>query len=184
MNVALRQIMTREQFLDWEERQPVKYEFDGFRPVAMTGGTQAHDLIQVNLVASLHARLRGSACRIAGSSLKIAVDQSIRYPDAFIVCSPVIANATIAEAPVIVFEILSPSTASTDRITKNLEYQAMPSIQRYVMLEQTAVAATILTRDTPAWRSTIQGPGSILSLPEAGIEVPLDDFYEGLTFNT
>ena len=56
MNVALRQTMTGEQFLECEERQPVKYGFDGLCPFAMTGVTKAHAVTQVNRVAALHAR--------------------------------------------------------------------------------------------------------------------------------
>lgn len=50
MNVALRKPMTLEQFLAWEDRQELKFEFDGFRPVAMTGGTAAHSAIQRNII--------------------------------------------------------------------------------------------------------------------------------------
>jgi len=182
MNVALRQIMTREQFLEWEERQPVKYEFDGQRPVAMTGVTNAHAIIQANLVGLLYARLRGTPCRVSGSDLKIAAGQSIRYPDAFILCTPIQMKATIADSPVVVFEIISESTAVTDRTIKTLEYLATPSIQRYVILEQTGIAATVFTRSGAEWRSAAHGPGSILALPEAGTEVPLDETYERLTF--
>ena len=53
MNVALRKPMTLEQFLSWEERQQMRYEFDGFQPVAMTGGTEAHAAIQRNLIIAL-----------------------------------------------------------------------------------------------------------------------------------
>jgi Uma2 family endonuclease len=182
MNVALRQIMTREQFLEWEERQPTKYEFDGQRPVAMTGVTNAHAIIQANLVGLLYARLGGTPCRVIGSDLKIAAGTSIRYPDAFIVCTQILMKATIADSPVVIFEIISESTAVTDRTIKTLEYLATPSIQRYVILEQTGIAATVFTRRGEAWLSTAQGPGSILALPEAGIELPLDDVYERLTF--
>ena len=52
MNVVLRRPMTLPEFLVWEERQELRYEFDGSRPVAMTGGTYEHDAIQVNLVRS------------------------------------------------------------------------------------------------------------------------------------
>jgi Uma2 family endonuclease len=182
MNVALRQRMTREQFLEWEERQPVKYEFDGFRPVAMNGVTRAHARIEVNLTFTLNGRLAGKPCEVFGSNLKIAVGRSFRYPDAFIVCTPGPGETRVIDDPVIVFEILSQSTATTVRTIKNLEYRATPSIQRYVMLEQTAVSATVFTRDGEAWRSTAYGPRSVLAMPEAGIEVPLDDLYEGLTF--
>jgi Uma2 family endonuclease len=184
MNVALRQIMTREQFLEWEERQPTKYEFDGQRPVAMNGVTRAHAKIEINLAYVLNGRLAGKPREVFGSNLKIAVGRSIRYPDAFIVCTPGPGQARVIDDPVIVFEILSQSTATTDRTIKNLEYQATPSIQRYVMLEQTAVSATVFTRDGAAWRSMVYGPGSILAMPEAGIEVSIDELYRGVSFDS
>ena len=53
MNIALQKPWTLDEFLSWEEKQELRYEFDGFRPVAMTGGTLEHDRIQVNLVTEL-----------------------------------------------------------------------------------------------------------------------------------
>jgi Uma2 family endonuclease len=74
--------MTLAEFLAWEERQELRYEFDGFAPVAMTGGTRAHETIHVNLLIALGNRLRGGPCRAYGSDLKIEVAGRIRYPDA------------------------------------------------------------------------------------------------------
>jgi Uma2 family endonuclease len=71
MNVALRETMTRAQFLAWEQRQELRYEFDGIRPVAMTGGTYSHDRITTNLAAALVSRLRGKPCRPSGPNMKI-----------------------------------------------------------------------------------------------------------------
>ena len=67
MNVALRRTMTLDDFLVWEANQPEKYEFDGFGPVAMNGGTMAHDTIRMNLGSQLVVRLRGKTCRAHGS---------------------------------------------------------------------------------------------------------------------
>jgi Uma2 family endonuclease len=71
MSLALRQPITLADFLLWEERQPLRYEFDGVDPVAMTGGTRAHADIQANLATALRTRLRGKPCRFYGSDLKI-----------------------------------------------------------------------------------------------------------------
>ena len=54
MSVALQKGMTLAEFLDWEERQELRYEFDGFQPVAMTGGTLRHEAIGGTLRALLH----------------------------------------------------------------------------------------------------------------------------------
>jgi len=172
--------MTVADFLAWEETQELRWEFDGSAPVAMTGGTVAHAIIQLNLTAALNARLRGTPCRAYGSNLKIRVADRIRYPDAFVSCTPVDPRATVVDDPVVVFEVLSPSTARTDRVEKMHEYWETPSIQRYVLIEQDAVSAMAFARGEESWSGRVLWPGSVLALPEIGIELPLDELYEGL----
>ena len=182
MSVALRKPMTREEFLAWEEQQELRWEFDGFAPVAMTGGTAAHAAIQGNVIVALATRLRGKPCRAFTSHLKMAVGRSIRYPDAFVVCSPVSPNDTVVSEPVVVFEILGPDTAFIDRTAKNDEYAATPSIRRYVMLEQDVAAATVFAREGTRWVATYMHAGEILEMPEIDIEIPLAELYEGVSF--
>ena len=174
--------MTLAEFLAWEERQELRYEFDGFVPVAMTGGTLRHGAIQANLVIALGTRLRGSPCRAFGEGIKIEADGSIRYPDAFVRCGGAIDDKTIADDPVVVFEILSPSSSRTDRIAKVREYGNTPSIQRYVILEQTSQAATVFTRQHGKWTAELVSEDAELDMPEIGISVPLADLYEGVSF--
>ncbi len=183
MNLALRKPMTLAEFLEWEERQPLRYEFDGVGPVAMTGGTAGHADVQRNLAIAVGGRLRGKPCRFYGSDLKFQVAEGhVRYPDGMVVCSPVDRTATVVYDPVVVFEVLSPSTARDDRIVKAREYQATPSVQRYVMLEQDAVGATVYARSGNAWTHEILVANSILALPEIEVELPLADLYEGIVF--
>ena len=172
--------MTVAEFLAWEEAQELRWEFDGFAPVAMTGGTEAHEIIQLNLTAALNAKLRGTPCRAYGSNVKIRVADRIRYPDAFVVCTPVVPRGTVRDDPVVVFEILSASTARTDRVEKMREYWDVPSIRRYVLIEQEAVSATAYTRDEGRWSGRVLWPGDVLKLPEIGVELPLEDLYDGL----
>jgi Uma2 family endonuclease len=172
--------MTVAAFLAWEETQALRWEFDGIAPVAMTGGTEAHQLIQVNLVAALRGLLRGRPCRVYGSDMKVEVAGSIRYPDAFIACGPVNPRGTVRDDPVVVFEVISPSSARTDRIDKMREYWNTPSIRRYVILEQDAIAATAYTRAEGRWSGRVLWAGDLIDLPEAGIAVALEDLYDGL----
>ncbi len=184
MNLALRKPMTLAEFLAWEERQPLRYEFDGIGPVAMTGGTFAHAAIQRNLALSIGGRLRGQPCQFVGNDLKIQVaDGHIRYPDGTVVCTTVDRKATVVHDPVVVFEVLRPSTAPNDRIVKAREYQATPSIRRYVMLEQDSVGATVYARAGDVWAHDILVADSILALPEIGVELPLAELYEGIAFD-
>jgi Uma2 family endonuclease len=181
MNIALRKPMTLQQFLAWEERQELRYEFDGFQPVAMTGVTAAHSTIQRNLLVALGTRLRGEPCQPHGSDLKIQVSGRIRYPDAFVICHPIPPKATVVTEPTVVFEILSGTTTNTDLIDKNQEYRAEPSIQRYIVLEQTNAAAIAFARKGEDWVAEIvAGEDAVLRMPEVGIEIPLAELYEGL----
>jgi Uma2 family endonuclease len=183
MNVALRKPMTLAEFLVWEERQPLRHEFDGFGPVAMVGGTFGHSAIQRNLAIAVGGRLRGKPCSFHGSDLKIQVAEGhIRYPDGMVVCSPVERPATLVRDPVIVFEVLGPSTAGNDRIVKAREHQATPSVQRYVMLEQDGIGATVYAPAGEVWTHEILVAESVLRLPEIGVELPLSELYEGLEF--
>ena len=91
---ALAKRMTPDSFLVWEERQELRYEFDGFRPIAMTGGTYAHARLQTSLLRSLGNRLGGKPCKAVGSQPKVQTANGIRYPDAFIIGSPIPLDAT------------------------------------------------------------------------------------------
>ena len=181
MSVAWQLPMTLAEFLRWEERQEPRYEFDGFEPVAMTGGTVAHDRITFNLHKSLDARLAGKRCQPLGANVKIIADGRTRYPDAFVVCQPVPPDATVVDDPVVVFEVLSEGSTETDLIDKNREYRATPSIQRYVVLQQTRQAAIVFARRQDGWLSEIvSGADAILDMPEIGIAIPLREAYENV----
>ena len=185
MSLASNQPMTLSEFLAWEEGRPLRYEFDGLRPVAMTGGTRAHAGIQANLAIAIGGRLRGGPCQFYGSDLKIRTgDEHIRYPDGFVASTPGESTSTLVSDPVVIFEVLSPSTAAVDRIVKAREYQATPSVRRYVMLEQDRVGATVYARAGDGWTHDILVSDSKLALPEVGVELPLVELYEGLVFAT
>ena len=179
----MRKPMTLDEFLIWDGQQDSRWEFDGFEPVAMTGGTVAHSQIQLNLLRRIGDRLDGKPCRLFGSELSILVAGSVRYPDAFVTCTPVADNATVVTEPVVIFEILSPSTATNDFGVKNREYRDTPSVQRYVLLEQGHQAATVFSRVGEKWMGVVLAGDEILAMPEIGIDFPLGELYRGISFN-
>lgn len=180
MNVALRTPMTREEFFVWAEVQDGRYEFDGFQPVAMTGGTRAHAVVQANLITALTNRLHGMRCQAYGSDLKIQTGPGYRYPDASVSCTPFPDSEMVVAGPVVIFEVLLASTAGDDRTVKLAEYQSLPSVRRYVMLEQDRVFATVITRTGTGWDHALAGPGGTLAMPEIGVEIPMTELYDGL----
>ena len=175
---------TMASFLAWEAEQPTRWEFDGCQPVAMTGGTVAHELIQGNVIRALNNRLAGGPCRAIGPNLKIRTDKTIRYPDAAVTCSPLVGSDLFFPDPVVVFEVLSDSTAKADRTRKLSEYRAIPTVRRCILLEQDSMFATVIARGDAGWEHTLIGPGSTLALPEIAVELPLAELYDGLTVDT
>jgi Uma2 family endonuclease len=188
MNIALRKTWTQEQFFPWAEAQDERYEFDGVQPVAMTGGTINHSRITRGLHRALDDRLRRGGlgrCEPLGPDAGIeTVGKAVRYPDALVTCAEVRGEARLVTGVVVVFEVLSPASGRTDRVVKVKEYAAVPSIRRYVILESTSIGLTVLEREGPddAWRTTILTDGNVLRMPEIGIEIPVGELYEGLTF--
>ncbi|HVY13607.1 MAG TPA: Uma2 family endonuclease [Rhodopila sp.] len=185
MNAPLRQPWTQEQFFAWASTQERRYEFDGFQPVAMTGGTNGASAIGVNLITALHGRLRNSGCRPLGPDAGIeTVNTAIRYPDALVTCSRFDPQGQKVPGVVVVFEVVSPNSSRIDRIVKVREYAAVPSIRRYVILESSSVDLTVMERETAdqTWRTTVLTGEDILRMPEIGIEIPVSEIYEGLAF--
>jgi Uma2 family endonuclease len=143
MNASLAQAVALDDFLAWERRQELRYEFDGtHQPVAMTGASR------------------------------------VRYPDAVITCAAVPDDTDVVPEPLIVFEVLSSSTALVDRNVKAAEYYATPSIERYVMVELTKAEVTVLERAATGWRqSMLTGLAAVLALPEVAVALPLSEVY-------
>jgi Uma2 family endonuclease len=185
MNIPLRESWTQDQFFAWAASQEGRYEFDGFQPVAMTGGTVNHSRVVRNLHRALDARLRGGPCEPLGPDAGVqTMGQAVRYPDALVTCSKVEGEARVVPGVIAVFEVLSSTTSRTDRIVKLREYAAVPSIRRYVILESTSIGLTVMERNGPdeVWRVTSLTNDDILHMPEISIEIPVTEFYEGMTF--
>jgi Uma2 family endonuclease len=166
--------LTLEEFLDWERSQPLRFEFDGIQPVAMTGGSRAHSLIATRLAAALVFQVR-PPCEAHGPELKVITTGRVRYPDASVVGTPP-ANDEDAITPTAVLEVLSPSTALTR--VKAIEYAAVPAILVYVLLEQDRPEIVVRRRSNGWEPESLIGADAVLELPEIGVSIPLAFIYD------
>jgi len=195
MTVAARRIdpeaWTKERFLAWAKARPDdrSYEFDGFRPVAMAPATLRHNDIAWNIRSLLRDRLPpGTGCRPYGPQQPIeTVGGALREPDVFIACSAQPGGAVTISTPVVVFEILSPGKENRERdeVEKVDEYESVPSILRYIIVESESRGARVLWREPGerAWRRAppdIEGP---IGVPEFGIALAFDEIYRGVAFD-
>ena len=181
MDTVLDRPWTAETFLAWEDKQEGKYEFDGRRVIPMTGGSFAHQDIVFNLRGVLGRLLADQPFRI-GQEMRLRIGSCARYPDVIICPGPLDQTTRTVTDAVAIFEVLSDDTATTDRVSKLSEYADVPSLRAYVLLEQTAVAATLFQREAGGpWIASAHTTGDLL-LPGIGIAVPLADLYLGLSF--
>jgi Uma2 family endonuclease len=186
MNAPLRKPWTQEEFLSWAEAQEIRYEFDGFQPVAMTGGNLDHSRIFGNIFTGLKTRLRGSPCEPLGPDAGVeTVNNAVRYPDALVTCTKGDGKSRLVPGVVVVFEVLSPTSGREDRIVKVREYGAVPSIRQYVIVESSGIGLMVLDRQSPdeVWKTTVLTADDTLRMPEIGIEILVAEIYDGIDFS-
>jgi len=189
MSEARRQTSwTWETYLDWEARQPIRYELVDGQVYAMGGGTSEHDTVGNNLRAMLYMQMRGKPCRVHGPDLKVRAGRDGRYPDALVDCGPRVPGALYAQEPVVVFEVLSKSTPWIDQSLKLRDYDATPTIRTYVLISQDEQRALLYARDADGRLGIqsavlLEGSAASIDLPEMGVALPFAVLYEGLDFS-
>jgi Uma2 family endonuclease len=177
--------MTFDEFLEWERRQETKHEFLDGVPVAMAGASEAHNIIQANLLASSLTKLRGGPCRPFPSDMLVRTGTGKgRYPDMTIDCGPRNPSNLVAPNPVIVFEVLSPETQREDRTLKLADYNATPSIAHYVLVEPSEPLVHIYHRgphgDFNLRPQELRGLDARIELEATGLTLMMSEIYDGL----
>jgi Uma2 family endonuclease len=174
-----------DEFLAWERRQEFKHEFEDGQPVAIAGASEAHSIIQANLIAAAAPKLRGSGCRPFPSDMLVRTGTGRgRYPDMTIDCGPRRGENLIAPDRRVVFEVLSDDTQRRDRTIKLADYNATPSIAHYVLIEQGAPLVHVYSRgphgDFNLRPQEVRGLTGVVELPAVGISLTMSEIYDGL----
>jgi Uma2 family endonuclease len=130
--------MTAEEFLAWDETQPDRHEFVAGEVFAMVGGTDRNNTACLNLAIALREHLKGTGCRVYATDVKLRVEAAdcFFYPDLMVTCSEAdAAQRLIKREPVLVVEVLSPSTAAFDLGAKFVAYRSLPSLREYLLVD-------------------------------------------------
>ncbi|MEO6409552.1 MAG: Uma2 family endonuclease [Burkholderiaceae bacterium] len=139
MGQALVQLpMTAEEFLAWDKTQTLRHEFMRGEIFAMAGGEDRNNTAAGNLYMALRQHLRGSACRVYASDVKLRIDAAdcYFYPDVMATCSAAdLENRLIKREPVLVVEVLSASTAAFDRGEKFTAYRQAPKLTEVLLVD-------------------------------------------------
>lgn len=141
MQTALK-YLTREDYFALEETSEEKHEFYQGEIFAMAGGTFNHSAISVNIVTALKQKLRGKFCQPTSSDMRVETPNGlITYPDATIFCGKpeLTENQCALLNPLVIIEVLSPSTRRYDQSDKFLLYRSIPSFTDYLLVDSEKV---------------------------------------------
>jgi Uma2 family endonuclease len=177
--------MSLDEFLSWEPRQPLRYEFAGGHVFAMAGASRAHGTIATNLVSLLRPAIRGKGCGLYVADMKVVVPEipAIRYPDVVVTCDPRdLEDEQLTRFPVLLVEILSESTEALDRGVKFAEYRGIAALREFVLIDSRAVHVEAYRRgDGNRWYFQEYGAGEDVIFECVGLRIPIEALYEDLT---
>ena len=129
--------LTPEEYLQLESKSDIKHEYFDGEILAMAGATDTHVTIALNMAILLRNHLRGSGCRVYISDMKVQIENKNRffYPDVMVTCETEDKEySTYKKFPRLIIEVLSDSTEAFDRGDKFADYQSIPSLEEYVLI--------------------------------------------------
>jgi Uma2 family endonuclease len=175
--------MTFEEFLEFAEHSPLRYEYVNGVIHAMTGASLAHGRISRELLVAVDSHLRGGPCEAFAASANLYIrsqtDEILYIPDLVVACNPEEWDKNWLCNPKLVAEILSPSTRHIDQREKAMTYRRVNSIEEYVLLEQSEHKVTVHRR-AEDWRPQVySGPQSVAEFRSISLSVPLAQIYAG-----
>ena len=181
--------MSVEEYLRTEETSPVKREYvGGFvyplhgATLAQAGTSKNHMRISLNIVKAVDDAAIRAGCRthMADMRLNIASRPSFYYPDVMVACGPDNGEAYFETEPCLLVEVLSKGTASIDRHAKFQAYTALPSLQTYLIVEQTERRVYAYQRGVRQWELSELVGGGDIPLPCLTLSLSLDEIYFGV----
>ncbi len=174
--------MTPQEDLDWEEKQPIKYEYTNGRVFAMTGGTIPHNEIAINLATALKNHLRGKGCKVLMADAKVGVSEQgpFHYPDVMVTCDERDRRATkVIYHPCLLVEVLSPGTEAFDRSKKFQNYRRISTLKEYVLINaQEMGLERFRLNEKGVWEFYNYGEGDEVTLTSVDFSFPIEMLYE------
>jgi len=181
---------TADEYLQRERAAEHKSEFDAGEILPIPDANREHNRIVTDLTTLLNVQLNSRAdCEVFGSDMRVHVSMTglYAYPDLSVVCGG--ARFTGAEVdtllnPTVIVEVLSDSTETRDRGEKFAQYQTIPSLEEYVLIDQYRPRIETFRRHGESqWLYTrVDGLDAVVALPAIGCTVALRDIYRRVSF--
>jgi Uma2 family endonuclease len=173
--------MTPDEFLAWELDQTERHEFVGGEVYAMAGGDDRHARVTLNVAGAVNLHLRGSGCRAYSTDMRLNVASlgGYFYPDVMVTCSATDhARRQAKQEPVLVVEVLSPSTQRYDRGEKSFHYRQIPTMRDIVLIDIASRTTEIYRRqDASNWTLAQSARGEPIRLDSIGLILAAEEVF-------
>ena len=183
-------LLTQEEYLAFERTSEVKHEYVAGEIFAMTGATRRHNLIAGNTLSGIRPQLRGRRCEIYPSDMRVKIEALgiYTYPDLSVVCGPPRFEERREDTllnPLLLIEVLSPSTEQYDRGMRFRRHQLIPSFAEYLLIAQDRPRIEhYLRQDDSSWVQTVsEDLAATLTLPTINCTLPLAMVYEDVAWD-
>ena len=182
---------TIDEYIAFDREAEGRYEYFAGEIVCMSGGSLSYNRIMSNLMAELGSQLAGSGCEVLPSEMRIKVPMALpyRYPDVVVVCGEpeieTLQGQELLVNPVLLIEILSPSTAVYDQGKKFEAYQSISTFREYVLVAQARAQITHYFRppDGQWLRNDLVGLKNQIVLSSIGCTLTFEQIYRRVRFN-
>ncbi len=179
MTSAISTTISEQEYLQLEEKSPVRHEFINGKLYEMPGGTMLHEQV----ISNIHFLLKSMRLTALTQGLRVRLPQTkdYYYPDVLVTAEK-ITKATFAEAPILIAEVLSPSTRVNDLTDKFLAYRQFSSLHYYLIAEADFCQVTLFYKtETGEWESVLYRQlTDLIQLPKFGVQLSLSGIYDGV----
>jgi Uma2 family endonuclease len=182
--------VTPEEYLQFERQSETKHEYFDGEIFAMTGASRKHNSISMNLSYLLVGHLKGKPCKAYAGDFRVKIKETglYTYLDLIVTCGKEILEDQVKDTllnPLVIIEILSPSTERYDRGKKFAHYRQIESLQNYVLISQEEPNIEVFQRQpNEQWLfSEKSGLENSIEIPAIGCTLPFMEVYDKIDFN-
>lgn len=178
--------LSKAEFFAWLQRQEGgRFELKDGRILMHAGSTKRHVRLTVAFIVALHSRLDPNQWTIGTADLAVEIGDDIRYPDVVVERLLDDGSGLTTTAPVLIVEVLSPSSAGRDLNVKLAEYTGLPSLEAYIVASQEEPIVWVWqrlgeARTFPALPAEIAGRDSAIDIEALGLSLPIGELYRGI----
>jgi len=190
MSAEPKRIYTMDEYLALERKSEARYEFRGGEVFSMSGGTLHHDRIMGNLYNLLRGMLKGKGCEVFTGNMQIKTPALLpyRYADGSVVCGKIetekFNGCDLLLNPVLIWEVLSPSTEAYDRGDKFTYYKSITSLKEYLLIAQHRPHVTKYVKHTERiwYLEEFNELGESVELSSVDCTLPMSEVYRDVIF--